>query len=110
MKVQLARCFCGFAQDRQAGRRRRANDCERGDSNPHAFRHQILSLARLPIPPLSQTFTVNRLRLLQVAYKSSGLHPVYIAGIHNDAATAFRPTSGTYKPWTAPVNRFAMLT
>jgi hypothetical protein len=29
-------------------------DCERGDSNPHAFRHQILSLARLPIPPLSR--------------------------------------------------------
>jgi hypothetical protein len=29
--------------------------CERGDSNPHAFRHQILSLARLPIPPLSRT-------------------------------------------------------
>ncbi len=32
----------------------RAADCERGDSNPHAFRHQILSLARLPIPPLSR--------------------------------------------------------
>src|SRR5947199_10791087 len=28
--------------------------CERGDSNPHTFRYQILSLARLPIPPLSQ--------------------------------------------------------
>jgi hypothetical protein len=28
--------------------------CERGDSNPHALRHQILSLARLPIPPLSR--------------------------------------------------------
>src|SRR5690606_9304913 len=27
--------------------------CERGDSNPHAFRHEILNLARLPIPPLS---------------------------------------------------------
>ena len=27
--------------------------CERGDSNPHTFRYQILSLARLPIPPLS---------------------------------------------------------
>jgi hypothetical protein len=27
--------------------------CERGDSNPHAFRHWILSPARLPIPPLS---------------------------------------------------------
>jgi hypothetical protein len=27
--------------------------CERGDSNPHALRRQILSLVRLPIPPLS---------------------------------------------------------
>ena len=30
--------------------------CERGDSNPHTFRYQILSLARLPIPPLSLNF------------------------------------------------------
>ena len=29
--------------------------CERGDLNPHGVTHQILSLARLPIPPLSQT-------------------------------------------------------
>src|SRR6476619_7154406 len=29
--------------------------CERGDSNPHTFRYQILSLARLPIPPLSRS-------------------------------------------------------
>jgi hypothetical protein len=28
--------------------------CERGDSNPHGFIRQILSLVRLPIPPLSQ--------------------------------------------------------
>jgi hypothetical protein len=28
--------------------------CERGDSNPHGFPRQILSLVRLPIPPLSQ--------------------------------------------------------
>ena len=27
--------------------------CERGDSNPHPLRDQILSLARLPVPPLS---------------------------------------------------------
>src|SRR5690349_13260385 len=34
--------------------------CERGDSNPHTFRYQILSLARLPIPPLShQQLTVS---------------------------------------------------
>lgn len=30
-----------------------AIECERGDSNPHSRRNQILSLARLPIPPLS---------------------------------------------------------
>ena len=27
--------------------------CERGESNPHPLRDQILSLARLPVPPLS---------------------------------------------------------
>ena len=27
--------------------------CERGESNPHGFPRQILSLVRLPIPPLS---------------------------------------------------------
>ncbi len=30
--------------------------CERGDSNPHGFTRQILSLVRLPIPPLSQSY------------------------------------------------------
>src|SRR5438477_5162832 len=29
------------------------------DSNLHAFRHQILSLARLPIPPPWQISTIN---------------------------------------------------
>jgi hypothetical protein len=29
--------------------------CERGESNPHGFPRQILSLVRLPIPPLSLT-------------------------------------------------------
>ena len=29
--------------------------CERGDSNPHGFPRQILSLVRLPIPPLSHS-------------------------------------------------------
>src|SRR5581483_5240831 len=28
--------------------------CERRDSNPHGFTRQILSLVRLPIPPLSR--------------------------------------------------------
>jgi hypothetical protein len=30
--------------------------CERGDSNPHGFPRQILSLVRLPIPPLSRVY------------------------------------------------------
>ena len=37
--------------------------CERGDSNPHGFTRQILSLVRLPIPPLShgpRQFKYNR--------------------------------------------------
>ena len=29
--------------------------CERGDLNPHGFPRQILSLVRLPIPPLSHS-------------------------------------------------------
>ena len=33
--------------------------CERGDSNPHPLRDQILSLARLPVPPLSQSCLNN---------------------------------------------------
>src|SRR5215470_19727592 len=43
--------------------------CERGDSNPHTFRYQILSLARLPIPPLSQlnTSRVHTLPACQTA-------------------------------------------
>src|SRR5215470_18053933 len=36
--------------------------CERGDSNPHTFRYQILSLARLPIPPLSHNQTYKHSR------------------------------------------------
>jgi hypothetical protein len=28
--------------------------CEEGDSNPHRFPYQILSLARLPVPPSSR--------------------------------------------------------
>ena len=33
--------------------------CERGDSNPHGFTRQILSLVRLPIPPLSRFWLSN---------------------------------------------------
>ena len=31
--------------------------CERGDLNPHAIGRKILSLVRLPVPPLSQKRT-----------------------------------------------------
>ena len=34
--------------------------CERGDSNPHPLRDQILSLARLPIPPLSRVTIIRQ--------------------------------------------------
>ena len=41
--------------------------CERGDSNPHGFTRQILSLVRLPIPPLSHF-------LIQLLSNSFRLH------------------------------------
>src|SRR5262249_13940032 len=46
----------GICQDRGLSglERTRIVWCERGDSNPHGFTRQILSLVRLPIPPLSQ--------------------------------------------------------
>ncbi len=37
--------------------------CERGDSNPHGFTRQILSLVRLPIPPLSHEQDLSLLPL-----------------------------------------------
>jgi hypothetical protein len=33
----------------------------RGDSNPHASLHQILSLARLPVPALPRDIITNNL-------------------------------------------------
>src|SRR6185437_13105358 len=45
--------------------------CERRDSNPHGFPRQILSLVRLPIPPLSHVH--NHLHAgAGVPYESSG--------------------------------------
>ena len=37
--------------------------CEKGDSNPHTFRHKILNLACLPVPPLSQLCQDNILQV-----------------------------------------------
>src|SRR6266404_8227965 len=50
--------------------------CERGDSNPHTFRYQILSLARLPIPPLSQLMETKT----RIAHTSKPMHPTLTAG------------------------------
>ena len=47
----LPRCRIGVSEE---------SWCERGDSNPHGFTRQILSLVRLPIPPLSH-FEVSSL-------------------------------------------------
>lgn len=33
--------------------------CERGGSNPHSLSRQILSLVRLPVPPLSHILPVD---------------------------------------------------
>ena len=38
--------------------------CQGGDSNPYGFLHQILSLARLPIPPPRQIALVTKVALL----------------------------------------------
>ena len=40
--------------------------CERGDSNPHGFTRQILSLVRLPIPPLSHAAAETRLATIYI--------------------------------------------
>ena len=45
--------------------------CERGDSNPHGFPRQILSLVRLPIPPLSHIAII--LILLSVLHSIKAL-------------------------------------
>jgi hypothetical protein len=43
--------------------------CQGGDSNPYGFLHQILSLARLPIPPPRQIALVTNLAVLAAAGK-----------------------------------------
>ena len=74
MEERVTRTFCGFAHARRAqGDENKAGDCERGDSNPHAFRHQILSLARLPIPPLSRPKTSACAAILPSAFSKNSL-------------------------------------
>jgi hypothetical protein len=43
--------------------------CQGGDSNPYGFLHQILSLARLPIPPPRQIAMLTKLALLAASGK-----------------------------------------
>jgi hypothetical protein len=43
--------------------------CQGGDSNPYGFLHQILSLARLPIPPPRQIAMLTKLAVLGAAGK-----------------------------------------
>lgn len=45
------------ANGQNDARDRASKNCARRESNPHAFRHRILSPARLPIPPLAR---INR--------------------------------------------------
>ena len=59
-----------FAKSEDNGKSRDARGaasdwCERGDSNPHGFPRQILSLVRLPIPPLSHAGS-NRIHCNQL--------------------------------------------
>ena len=43
--------------------------CQGGDSNPYGFLHQILSLARLPIPPPRQIAMLTNVAVLAAAGK-----------------------------------------
>jgi hypothetical protein len=47
--------------------------CERGDSNPHGFTRQILSLVRLPIPPLSHAHNYTKWREFFRSIQQNGL-------------------------------------
>src|SRR5882724_1917557 len=48
--------------------------CERGDSNPHGFPRQILSLVRLPIPPLSHASISTSYQFITLPRRDSGRH------------------------------------
>ena len=48
--------------------------CERGDSNPHGFTRQILSLVRLPIPPLSRESPTCRDAACHALHSNAGRH------------------------------------
>ena len=89
LAIKLARCALdphrGFAESRS---RIKFSEfvpencwCERGDSNPHGFTRQILSLVRLPIPPLSHHAQL---------YKAAGILFQHLCGNDCDAEQRHR--------------------
>jgi hypothetical protein len=66
--------------------RGRINDslvwCERGDSNPHGFTRQILSLVRLPVPPLSHDLHVFHYKSRSLFF-GSGSWRLWMKSPHN---------------------------
>jgi hypothetical protein len=60
--------------------------CERGDSNPHGFTRQILSLVRLPIPPLSHGHSQRQLEIP----KAEGRKPLHAIPARESGQKKFR--------------------
>ena len=54
--------------------------CERRESNPHSLGHKILSLARLPIPPLSQNTSLLTKSLYTVKSDKHFVLELYFVG------------------------------
>jgi hypothetical protein len=54
--------------------RSRKEWCERGESNPHGLPRQILSLVRLPVPPLSHGLNICRDAACRVSHSNAASH------------------------------------
>jgi hypothetical protein len=78
--------------------------CERGESNPHAFRHEILSLACLPFPPLSPPERGGHDRTGHCAPRSAGDSTGFPMGRQRDA---MRPAASARCPSPALSSRGA---
>src|SRR5712692_7663625 len=73
--------------------------CERGDSNPHPLRDQILNLARLPVPPLSR---LPIIREVKGRASARGLHRLgAVTPSHGPCAgpTALRESRPGCRKW-----------
>src|SRR5437763_2871419 len=66
--------------------------CQGGDSNPYGFLHQILSLARLPIPPPRQIAMLTNLAVLAAAGKLRLSACLGSCDKSRDACARARPT------------------